>query len=112
MDLNLHSFKYGHERRKHPRKTVNLESRIYSSIKRGSYSCKVSDIGIGGAFIRSPFMPTIGETITFELLTKYYKPIVSGNAKVVWLKDQGPISEHGFGVNFDVPFEVESLDVN
>ncbi|MBF0363087.1 MAG: PilZ domain-containing protein [Oligoflexia bacterium] len=109
MNLNMDMFKYGHERRKYPRKSVSLESRIYSSIKRGSYSCKVKDIGMGGAFISSPFMPRIGEIITFELLTRYYKLITTGNAKVVWLKNQGPLNEHGFGIRFDVLLDDDSF---
>ena len=89
MDLNYNEIKYGHERRRYARKSVTLESRVYTSVKRGAYSCKVSDIGVGGAFIRSPFMPNIGETITYELLSEYYQLILSCNAKVVWLKDNG-----------------------
>lgn len=89
------------ERRRYPRKKVNLELRIYTSIKRGSYTTKLADISKGGAFIKTPFLPTIGEVISYEILDPFFKILSTGNATVVWTKTQGPIKEHGFGVLFE-----------
>ncbi|MBF0314538.1 MAG: PilZ domain-containing protein [Oligoflexia bacterium] len=86
--------------RKHPRKKVHCEFRVYTSIKSGAYTTKVADISKGGAFIQTPFLPKQGEVISFEIINHYLQTLESGNASVVWTKSTGPIKEHGFGISF------------
>lgn len=88
------------ERRNYSRTKTEFDMRIYSSIKSGAYSVRVTDLSKGGAFIRSKFMPNIGETISYELFDEFYKPIHIGNAKVCRLDVDAPKSEMGFGVMF------------
>ncbi|MBF0205657.1 MAG: PilZ domain-containing protein [Oligoflexia bacterium] len=96
-------------RRKYQRKKISCEFRLYTSIKRGAYSSKASDISKGGAFIKSQFLPKSGEVITYEILDSMFKVVTTGNAKVVWTKDRGPTKEHGFGVSFEEEIDDQTL---
>lgn len=88
-------------RRRYPRKALSCDIRVYTSVKAGSYSCKLGNISRGGAFLKTPYLPNNGEIITYELIDSGLKVIAVGNAKVVWIKSSGVLSEHGLGISFE-----------
>ncbi len=88
------------ERRKHDRVQKEFDMRIYSSIKSGAYTVKVTDVSASGAFIKSKYLPREGEVISFELMDETFRPIFMGNAKVCRIKTNVSDQEKGFGVAF------------
>ena len=88
------------EKRQEERQIAEFDMRIYTSVKKGAYSVRVSDISSGGAFVRTRYMPSIGETITYELFDETLRPIHSGNAKVCRITEDVPRDEKGFGILF------------
>ncbi len=88
------------ENREFERQSGDFDMRIYTSVKKGAYSVKASDIGVGGAFIKSTHMPKIGEIISFEFYNSMYKPIHMGNAKVCRIKSNTVKREKGFAIMF------------
>ncbi len=88
------------ERRQQERTKTEFDMRIYSSIKTGAYTVKVTDVSTGGAFIKSKHLPQIGEIISFELMDETYRPVFMGNARVCRLKADVTDGEKGFGVAF------------
>ncbi len=88
------------ERRQHERKKTEFDMRIYSSIKTGAYTVKVTDVSHAGAFIKSKHLPKEGEIISFELMDDTYRPVFMGNARVCRIKADVTDNEKGFGVAF------------
>lgn len=88
------------ERRQQERRKTEFDMRIYSSIKKGSYTVKVTDVSAGGAFIKSKHLPEVGEIISFELMDETFKPVFMGNARVCRIKGDVTDNEKGFGVAF------------
>lgn len=88
------------ERRQEPRIKTEFDMRIYSSIKKGAYSVKITDLSKGGAFIRSKHLPNLGETISYELFDDTFKSIHFGSARVSRILSDVSTSEQGFSVVF------------
>jgi len=98
------------EQRKHPRYNSEFDMRIYTSIKRGAYSVKVTDIARGGAFIKTKFLPNVGEIISYELFDSSYRPVKMGNARVCRVKGNATRDEQGFAIMFDTELNDELLN--
>jgi len=98
------------ERRKHERKKAEFDMRIYSSIKTGAYTVKVTDVSHAGAFIKSKYLPKEGEIISFELMDSTYRPVFMGNARVCRIKGDVVDSEKGFGVAFYKVLDEKTLN--
>lgn len=88
------------ERRQHERIKAEFDMRIYSSIKTGAYTVKVTDVSQAGAFIKSKHLLKEGEIISFELIDDTYRPVFMGNARVCRIKSDVTDNEKGFGVAF------------
>ena len=97
-------------KRKHDRKNCQLTMRIYTSLKPGAYSVDVTDIAVGGAFIKSRHLPIEGETISFEFIDSTTRPVYLGNASVVRLQHETKSTPSGFGIQFDKPVDKRLLD--
>lgn len=102
----------GSDRRKFERSSCRVDMRIYTSIKKGSYSVKVSDISRNGAFIESKHLPLNGEMISFELIdSDSFVPFYMGNAKVCRVNADKSNEEHGYGVMFEKLLDEPLLDL-
>ena len=88
------------EMRQHSRSNVDFDMRVYTSVKKGSYSVKVANISHGGAFVKSKHLPKCGETISFELFDETFKPFHMGNAKVCRVDENASRDDRGFGLMF------------
>lgn len=93
------------ERREYQRVNVGLGMRVYTSIKAGAYSVKVTDISTGGAFIETKHLPNLSEIISFELVDESLRPIHFGNATVMRLKNGINHAVSGFGVKFSTDLD-------
>ncbi|MFW5887372.1 MAG: PilZ domain-containing protein [Bacteriovoracia bacterium] len=84
--------------------------RVYTSASRAAYTVPITNISSKGAFIKSKFLPQIDETINFEAMDQFLRPVFSGLAKVKWIdREFGPDS-WGYGVEFEGEFPLEKLE--
>lgn len=98
------------ESRVYPRQNVVKYFKVYTSVTCAAYTVSVENISKNGAFLRSKALPEIGEIITFTALDSMMKPIYEGNAKVVRLDQRYGKEYWGFGVEFDAPFDLSTLE--
>ena len=91
---------FSSEKRKHQRLLGKNSFRIYSSVSSAAYTVKIDNISRGGAFIRTPHLPSANETITFELVDKYLRKIYTGHAKVKRIEKSTEKDQRGFGIEF------------
>lgn len=89
------------EKRRFTRHTINrMDMRVYTHLKGGCYSVNIKDIGKGGAFLETPFIPKIKEVITYEILDSKLKLLYIGNGVVSRIKTTGPKDYYGFSITF------------
>ena len=91
--------------RRFPRKLSKKLFRVYTSVTGEATTVHLKDISMGGAFIFSRNPPKVGEVITFAAIENIVSDLkhVSfiGKARVVWIKEDGPADERGFGIEFE-----------
>lgn len=88
------------ENRQHERFSSKSFLRVYTNLSSAAYTVDIKDIGAKGAFVKSKFLPQVGEIVTFAIVDKYFKEVMRDSARVVWINDNGIESEIGFGIEF------------
>lgn len=98
------------EKRRFQRVAKSVDLRVYTQLVSGSYSLSTQNISQGGAFLKTSFLPKVGEIITYEILDREYRIVTTGNARVVRLRTDGPLDERGFAIHFnrELPTEIFS----
>ncbi len=89
------------DKRQHERYDSKLRFKIYTSLTRCAYSVDISDVSKKGAFIKSKYIPQIGETITYVVLNGLGTKLQTGNAKIVRTKETGSEQEVGFAIEME-----------
>lgn len=98
------------ERREYPRESCDRTFRIYTSLTCCAYTVQLKDVSKRGAFIRTNYLPEIGETITFVILSKTGFEIFTGNARVTWINENCRIDDMGFGIELETVLDDELLE--
>lgn len=98
------------ERRKHPRRPAGRNLQIRTAGTGISYTVSLRDVSKGGAFILTTHLPTLGDTITFEILDEYGLIMTTGQGQVVRLVDTAHDATTGFAIHFDEELDQAMLD--
>ncbi|OFZ26946.1 MAG: hypothetical protein A2381_20180 [Bdellovibrionales bacterium RIFOXYB1_FULL_37_110] len=98
------------EKRQDKRVKTSKKLRIYSSVSRVPYTVDISDISQRGASLKTKFLPTLDEVITFEAIDDYVQRLHFGNARVRWVKNSQNLGDSGFGIEFDDDFPLEVIN--
>jgi len=98
------------EQRKHQRNPSHKNLRILTSITGVAYTVSLRDISKSGAFIHTIHLPTLGETISFEILDEYGLRMAMGHGKVVRLTGDALETAMGFAIVFDEELDLAMLD--
>lgn len=98
------------ELRKHQRESSNGHLRVRTSVSGVAYTVSLRDVSLGGAFLRTQYMPEAGEIISFEILDEYCLRIERGQGKVVRVVDIAVDFCLGFAIQFDEDLALAMLD--
>jgi hypothetical protein len=98
------------EKRKHERHQSTGLFRVYTSLTNACYTVMLQDISKGGAFIKSPHLPSMGDIITYVVLDEDRKERFVGNAKVTRVISEGEKHERGFGIELEKNLLDEIID--
>ena len=74
---------------------------IYTSLSAAAYTVNIENLSPQGAFLKTQFVPDIGETISFNLCSPMYEYLHSGSGKVMRVQKEGNQENWGFAVEFD-----------
>lgn len=94
--------------RRYPRIPVAATLKLYTNLTCAKYTVNVTNMSRKGAFIQSKHLPDIGETISYSVVNENGDETFAGNAKVVWIKNEGTI---GYGIEVDEEFHQDFIDI-
>ncbi len=98
------------EKRSYLRLETAKTMQVYTSLCAAAYTVKIDNITPSGALLASKYLPSVGETISFNVCDDSFKYIFSGSGTVKRLVEEDMDYKGGFAVEFDKPINKQTFD--
>ncbi|MBM4352279.1 MAG: hypothetical protein FJ109_00565 [Deltaproteobacteria bacterium] len=87
--------------RQHERVDVRIRTVYHDEIDADASDSLMSNLSLGGCFIRSPRVPPAGSTLQVKFRLPGSDIVIEATGTVRWSKGTGPEEDRGMGIQFD-----------